>query len=105
MASSVNITNITIQWDRVDCLQRNGPINSYRLAYYPTADSSDHTDVPLIIGTSDRMYTAVGLLPNTSYAFELDAFNFRSVRISPQITITVSTSVPQGEWLDCNYKY
>ena len=99
MASSMNITNITIQWDRVDCLQRNGLIDAYRLAYYPAADSSDRTTVPPIAGTSksDRMYTAVGLPPNMSYTFELEAVNNYNIFVrSPQVTLTVSTTSPQG---------
>ena len=99
-ASSVNVTNITIQWDRVNCLDRNGETDSYRIVYYPTLDPSDRS-ARTVAGTidSDRMFTVTGLPPRTSYTFEAQASNpSLDVRGAPA-TLTVSTTAPQSELL------
>ena len=101
------MTNITIQWDRVDCQERNGFTDSYRVVYYPTSDPSDRKARVLTgTGDSDRMFTATGLHPRTSYTFEVQASNTNlDVRGAPA-TFTVSTSTPQSESLTISvYNY
>ena len=97
-AVSVDLTNITIGWDRIDCLQRNGIINQYRVFFYPTSGSRGNNPI-LIVGTDEsvRMYTAVGLPPRTSYTFEVEAVNGVLLAPSPAAIQTVTTSVPQSE--------
>ena len=96
---SVNLTNITITWERVDCLQRNGQINLYRVTYYPTSAGSSSSTPETVIGTedSDRVFTAVGLPPQTSYTFEVEAINGVLFQRGPAATIIVITSTPQGK--------
>ena len=98
--SSVSVTNITIQWDRVACQDRNGVVDAYSVTYYPTEDSTDSTRQP-ISGTSDnnRMFTVTGLPPRTSYTFEVEAVNILLFVLGATATITVSTSAPQSELL------
>ena len=109
--SSVNITNITIQWDRVDCQQRNGGTDGYRVVYFPTSNRL-HTYGRTVSGVSDadRMFAVTGLPPRTSYmyTFEVQAYN-PVLRVRGEVAIAnviVNTSSPQGEnkWsTDNNY--
>ena len=98
--SSVSVTNITIQWDRVACQDRNGDVDAYRVTYYPTEDSIDSNTRP-IAGTSDnnRMFTVTGLPPRTSYTFEVQAVNSGLFVRGTPATLTVSSSAPQSELL------
>ena len=90
--SSVNVTNITIQWDRVDCWQRNGPTSGYRVR----VTGPDISMFALVSGTSEesRMFTITGLAPRTSYKFEIQAIGFT---FGEAATLTVNSSAPQGE--------
>ena len=96
-ASSVNVTNITIQWDRVDCQERNGRTDGYRLVYYPTSNPSDQ--VARILGGSEdeRIFSITSLPPRTSYAFEVQAINPNIDVRGPPAFYTASTTAPQGK--------
>ena len=79
-------------------MDRNGPTDSYFVKFYPTLTPSAF-DATTITGTgdSDRMFSLTGLPPRTSYTFEVDANNPRIRAPGAIATITVSTTVPQGE--------
>ena len=100
--SSVNVTGITSQWDRVDCQERNGPTDSYRVVFYPTSSPSDTTARTLVgIEDNDRMFSVTGLPPRTSYTFEVQASNTNiDMRGAPAI-YTADTTAPQSK----SYKY
>ena len=55
-----------------------------------------------VIGTSNRMFTATGLVPRTSYTFEVEAAHFNLVDVTPVLfrgpsaTVTDTTAVPTG---------
>ena len=96
--TSVSVANITIQWDRVNCQERNGPTDSYRVVYYPTSNSSER-HAQTVAGTrdGDRMFSVSGLPPRTSYTFEVQASNpIINVHGAPA-TVTVSTTPPQSK--------
>ena len=99
-ASSVNVTNITIQWDRVDCLERNGETDSYRVVDYPTLYPNERSG-RTIAGTedSDRKFSVTGLTPRTSYTFEVQASNPGFDLRGAPATLTVNTTAPQSELL------
>ena len=98
--SSINVTNITIEWDRVDCQERNGQIYSYRVIDYPTLQP-DVVSTRMVIGTSNRMFTFTGLAPRTTYTFKVQAWNSGlHVPINyPASTITITTTAPKSELL------
>ena len=100
--SSVNVTGITIRWDRVDCVERNGHTDSYRVVYYPTSNPSDAVPQTLI-GTedNDRMLSVNGLPPRTSYTFEVQASNPNIDVRGPPAFYTTVTTAPQGR---CIYR-
>ena len=73
---SVSVTNITIQWDRVNCRVQNGHTDSYRVVSYTTLNPNDRF-ARTVVGTenSDRTFSITGLPPRTSYTFEVQASN------------------------------
>ena len=100
-ATFTDFTNITIQWDRVECLQRNGDINQYRVMYYPTSNSNNNA-IRFVDGTGDneRVFTAVGLLPRTRYTFSVQAYYAMAMDLHvPSATVDVETSIPQGDYV------
>ena len=98
-ASSVNVTGISIRWDRVHCQERNGRIDGYRVVYYPTLSSDNDQIARTIAGTegSDRMFSITGLPPRTNYTFEVQALNFFLATDSVPVVYTTSTTAPQGK--------
>ena len=98
-ASSVNVTNIIIRWDRVDCQERNGHTDSYRLIYYPVSDPSVRSNAITILGTGvdDRIFSVSGLPPRTNYTFEVQASNPNVGLRGPPAFYTANTTVPQGK--------
>ena len=96
-ASSVNITNITIRWDRVDCQERNGHTDSYRVVYYPTSILRDYFARTLAgIEDNDRIFSVTGLIPRTSYTFEVQTVNPNIDVCGPPAFYTANTTAPQG---------
>ena len=97
--SFVNVTGITIQWDRVDCQERNGRTDGYRVIYYPASNPSDRV-ARLLVGTdnNDRIFTITGLPPQTSYTFEVQAANPDIDARGPPAFYTANTTAPQGNY-------
>ena len=95
---SASVTNITIRWDRVNCRDRNGYTNSYRVVSYPTLSPNDR-DAQTVVGTEDnqRIFSITGLPPRTNYTFEVQASN-PNLHVSGSAAIyTESTTAPQGK--------
>ena len=69
MLNTSTSTSITVMWDRLSCVDRNGEITGYRILYGTTTE--------IITGTSasDRTFTASGLVPVTTYMFRIAAVN------------------------------
>ena len=93
--ASATPTSITIMWGRVPCEDRNVEITQYSGRYGP------NNDLPIsVIGTSTRMFTATGLIPRTSYTFEVEAAHFNPITFDsfrgPSATVTDTTAVPTG---------
>ena len=93
--ASTTPTSITITWGRVPCEDRNVEITQYIGRYGP------NSNLPIsVIGTSNRMFTATGLIPRTSYTFEVEAAHFDPTTFipfrGPSATVTGTTAVPTG---------
>ncbi len=85
----VGVTNISIEWNEVECADRNGDITSYSVRYGPSF-------TPRSVETiSDRTFSVGGREIGTSYSFEMAAVNRHGV--GPYSTIIMVTiPVPSG---------
>ena len=70
MATAMDSTTISVQWDEVPCLQRNSDITGYTVRY----ESGDQSSSELITGAS-RMTSLTGLQPFTEYLIQVAAVN------------------------------
>ena len=96
-AISVNVTSITILWDHVDCQERNGHTDAYRLTYYPVSDPSVKSNVTILgTGVNNRVITVSGLPPRTSYTIEIQAANLNIDMHGPSAFYNASTTASQG---------
>ena len=97
---SVSVTNITIRWDRVNCRDRNGHTDSYRVVFYPTLSTNPSDRIArIVVGTADnqRMFSITGRPPRTNYTFEVQATN-PNLDVSGSAAVhTESTTAPQGK--------
>ena len=84
---------ITIKWNSVDCRHRNGEIVGYNVTYYLMSDMQRSQTVTVF----DHSFTAVGLLFNENYSFEVQAISQR-YGVGPAASISVSTSPLQGKY-------
>ena len=67
------------------------------MVYYRIDDSSAMISVNISgISESERMFTANGLLPLTSYTFEVKAFNMKG--IGPATMKTFQTTIADGKF-------
>jgi hypothetical protein len=93
--TDVNFTNITIEWNPVECSQRNGEIDGYRLIYYTSSYISDNESI-LINGSNTNTFTIVGLQPRVDYTITLGAVGGNYTLFGKESNITVQTLVPPG---------
>ena len=99
-AISIEMTNITIEWDKVNCRERNGGIHSYTVYYYLTSNSSRRTSrLAVDTGVSDTILqiSITRLLPRTSYTLEVWANNSLIREPGAIATINVSTTTPRSK--------
>jgi hypothetical protein len=87
-------TNITVQWQRVICSERNSEITHYNISL----EGSDGIKEVEVSGTddSDRMFIEARLQPLSEYKFTIAAVNSGGQR-GPNATITVTTSAPESK--------
>ena len=86
-------TTITLTWDEINCVDRNGVITGYMIQYGITTFNTSLN----VTGTSasDRTFTAFGLVPLTTYMFRIAAVN--SDGVGPyNVAESFSTSIPTG---------
>ena len=75
VSTTVLSTSITVGWNTVDCIERNGDINNYIVRFGP--EGGVQSDSTVQSGGIDvaGIYTASGLTPFTNYSFEVAAMN------------------------------
>ena len=90
-------TNITVQWQRVICSERNSEITHYLLQYSPEGSDIIIKEVE-VLGTDDsnRTYTANRLKPLSEYTFTIAAVNSGG-QIGPNTVINATTSAPESK--------
>ena len=89
--STITAISITLMWDRLSCVDRNGEITGYRILY-GTTTPLDQTEMITGTSSSDRTFTASGLVPLTTYMFRIAAVNSDGVGpYSDMESITTAT--------------
>ena len=91
-------TNISVQWERVNCRDRNSEISHYALSY-SLANGSEENQIEknvLGVGDIDRMYNITRLQPLSVYTVSIAAVNTNGER-GPNTSITVSTDSPESK--------
>ena len=79
----------------MECSQRNGEIDGYRLIYYPTMNSDANENI-LIDGSNTNTFTIVGLQPRVDYTLNLGAIGRNYTFFDEESSRTVQTSGPPG---------
>ncbi len=96
----MGVTAISIEWNEVECADRNGDITSYSVRYEPSSTPSSYyyyRRVETISDPNSRTFSVGGreIAIGTSYNFEVAAVNENG--IGPyNITIMVTIPVPSG---------
>ena len=79
----------------MECSQRNGEIDGYRLIYYPTMNSDDNESIS-IDGSNTNNFTIDGLQPRVDYTLNLGAIGRNYTFYDKESSRMVQTSVPLG---------
>ncbi len=91
----MGVTTITIEWNEVECADRNGDITSYSVRYGPSPTPSSDRSLETISDPNSRTFSVGGREIGTNYSFEVAAVNGHG--IGPYSTIIVMTiPVPSG---------
>ena len=87
-------TSVTISWNSVQCVHRNGLVTHYTITY-SLMDSTDQMTDRVNITDSDNggSYTASGLQPSTNYVFRIAAVNDAGVGVFATVLTNVFTTV------------
>ena len=93
--TTYNSSSITIQWEDVECSQRNGEIDSYNVTYYCNSRGNGALYNKIV---SYQMFTATNLKFSTNYTFEVQALSVTS-ESGPPTYISVITSSSHGEYI------
>ena len=80
-----NLTSITIQWDDVECTERNSDITGYIIKFGQTM---------INVSSDMRQFTATELFPSTAYMFEIAAVSSNGT--GPFSNVSGSTLSPEG---------
>ena len=85
----MTVSNITIQWEEVNCVQQNGRIESYLISYVLDDQWIHET-------TSDLIFTITGLYPSTNYTYTVEAVGIGVHDSTPQASSYGATKPPQS---------
>ena len=61
--------NITVTWDTIECIERNGIITNYTVVFQERGGANVSGN------TVDRTFSAGGLTPGTVYTFQVAGVN------------------------------
>ena len=70
-ASATGPKTISIDWNNVDCIERNSKITGYTLNYISSDGTATNTSFPANLTT----YTVTGLTSSTNYSVKMAAIN------------------------------
>ena len=72
-AMFIQLTEVSLNWREVPCVQQNGPITGYVVRYYATCGADRDVQQSQSVVTTGS--TIDGLTPITEYAFQVAAVN------------------------------
>ena len=90
--SVVSSTSITVQWEMVPCIHRNGDITDYSVQY----TRGGVTDSNSVSGGDATMTTIEGLRPSTTYSITMAAVNDAGTGVYSDPTII---QTPQSKYI------
>ena len=96
-ATLVHSTNISVQWERVDCRYRNSEISHYSLRYSLDDGSEEMNQIDVGVGDRNLTSTVVRLQPRSTYTVSIAAVNTNREE-GPYTAITVTTSAPESKY-------
>ena len=91
--SVANSTVITVQWEMVPCIHRNGNITGYSVWY--TGGGSVPQNISISGDSSGGMMTISGLSPATMYTVEVAAVNSADIGV---YSSPVRVTTPDSKW-------
>ena len=98
-AGTVTVNSITVQWEEVPCLHRNGEITGYTVV----ARTSGEVVQPVDVNVDDgREATVSGLNPNTQYSVSVAAVNSAGIGLASEIDIM---TCKYCDWETAQYTY
>ena len=74
---STTSRNISVSWDTIECIERNGEITDYTVEFQEQGGAA----IPGEVNVMDRTFIATGLRPFTRYVFRVAGVN--NVDIGP----------------------
>ena len=92
-STGATFSSITLMWDELSCVDRNGPLTGYRLEYGTTT----FNNVETVTGTP---FTATGLNPSTTYMFRVAAVGSSNLIGTYSTTVNVQTPLSSGSPLN-----
>ena len=92
MSSTVTSTSITVVWEDINCIDRNGRITSYDVIFGETGEA-----MMMRSGISERSFTADELRPFTNYTVQVRGVN--SVDSGPYSDLIIITTAEAGNLL------
>ena len=89
------VTHISIEWDEVDCKERNGVITGYSIRYGLSSEMPKQIVTISENDAENRTYSIGELLIRTNYSFEVAAVNGDGFGTYSS-AIVETTTVPMG---------
>ena len=99
IAGTVTVNSITVLWEEVPCLHRNGEITGYILVANTSGEVVKHV---YVYADDSREATISGLNPNSNYTVDVAAVN--SAGIGPSASINVETPGENMVYRDIHLK-
>ena len=96
--SAVTSSSITVQWEAVDCIHRNGDITGYSVRYGVVGSGS--TQTMSVSGDSVTKATISSLMLSTTYSIQVAAENSAGTGVYSDPPITAETiSISMCAWI------
>ena len=84
----VTNSSITVQWEAVNCIQRNGDVTSYSVRYWSQGSGSKQTKS--VLGGATTEGTVSELKAATTYSIEVAAVNSIGTGVYSNLTTTMT---------------